>query len=157
MRLPIIPINIYTPRGQKRVYDLIDTGSEETLMSKRLYNELNLNGIPLQVLLVTADGKRNLISAIDTNFKIGPIDNNEARFEINSALVLDQMPSIDRNCPTASNLNLFENATDLVRNNKFPNLSDSNLHIIIGVREASLINYDKVRDLESLVALANQL
>ena len=114
--------------GKKRVYALIDTGSEETLISKRLYHELNLKGIPLQVLLVTADGKRNLISSIDTNFKIGPIGNNEARFEINSALVLDQMPSIDRNCPTATNLRSFGNATDLVRNNKFPNMVDSNMH-----------------------------
>ena len=64
---------------------------------------MNLQGVPLQVLLVTADGKRNLISTIDTNFKVGPIDNNEVRYEINSALVLDQMPSIDQNCPTASN------------------------------------------------------
>ena len=41
VRLPIIHIKIYTPRGQKRVYALIDTGSEETLISQRLYNELN--------------------------------------------------------------------------------------------------------------------
>ena len=138
--LPIVPIKIYTPRGQRKVYVLIDTGSEETLISKKLYNELNFKGIPLQVLLVTADGKRNLISSIDTSFKIAPIVNSEARFDISSTLVLDQMPSIGKNCPNASNLNLFENATDLVRNNKFPNLSDSTLNIIISVREASLIN-----------------
>ena len=69
------------------------------MISKRLYHKLNLKGIPLQELVVTADGKRNLIFSINTNFKIGPIGNNEARFEINSALVLDQMPSIDKNCP----------------------------------------------------------
>ena len=28
VRLPILPVKIYTPRGQKRVYALIDTGSE---------------------------------------------------------------------------------------------------------------------------------
>ena len=55
------------------------------------------------------------------------------------------MPSIDQNCPIASNLSFFENATDLIQKNKFPNLVDSSLHIIIGVREAGLINYDKVR------------
>ena len=63
-------------------------GSEETLISKRLYRKLNMKGIPLEVLLVTADGKRNLISSINTNFKVGPIDNKEVRFEINSDLVL---------------------------------------------------------------------
>ena len=56
---------------------------------------MNLQGVPLQVLLVTADGKRNLISTIDTKFKIGPIDRKEIKFDITSALVIDQMPSID--------------------------------------------------------------
>ena len=60
---------------------------------------MNLQGIPLQVLLVTADGKRNLTSTIDTKFKVGPIDNKGVKFEINSALVLDKMPSTDQNCP----------------------------------------------------------
>ena len=106
---------------------------------------MNLQRVPLQVLLVTADGKHNLISNIDTKFKIGHIDNKVVKFEINSALVLDQMPSIDQNCPIAYNLNCFENATDLIRSNKFPNLVDSSLNVIIGVREAGLINYDKVR------------
>ena len=36
VRLPILPIKVYTARGQKRVYALIDTGSEETLISKKL-------------------------------------------------------------------------------------------------------------------------
>ena len=56
---------------------------------------MNLYGVPLQVLLVTADGKRNLISTFDTKFKIGPIDKKEMKFNIPSALVSDQMPLID--------------------------------------------------------------
>ena len=60
---------------------------------------MNLQGIPLQVLLITADGKQILISTIDTKFKVGPIDNKGVKFDINSALDLDQMPSIDQNCP----------------------------------------------------------
>ena len=98
-----------------------------------------------QSLLVTADGKINLISTIDTKFKIGPIDKKEVKFNISSALILDQMPSIDQNCPVASNLGSFKNATDLIRLNKFPNLIDSSLHVIIGIREAELINFEKIR------------
>ena len=128
------PIKIYAPRGERRIYALIDTGLEETSISKKLYREMNLQGVPLQVLLVTADGKRNLISTIDTKLKIGPIDKKETKFNISSALVLEQMPSIDQNCPIAANLSSFKNVTDLIQNNKFPNLLDSNLHVIIGVR-----------------------
>ena len=106
---------------------------------------MNLQVVPLQVLLVTADGKRNLISTIDTKFKIGPIDKKETKFNISSALVLEQMPSIDQNCPIAANLSSFKNVTDLIQNNKFPNLFDSDLHVIVGIREAELINFEKIR------------
>ena len=60
-------------------------------------------------------------------------------------MVIDQMPSIDHSYPVADNLNSFKNLTDLLQNNKFPNLFDSDLHIIVGIREAGLINYEKIR------------
>ena len=143
--MPIIPVNVYTARGRKRVYALLDTGSEETLISKQLYSELGFKGVPVEVLLITADGKRSMISSLDTSLSIGPVDNSHIRFEINNALVLNDMPSIDKNFPTSENLNCFENAYDLIKNGKFPILSDKNLHVIVGIREASLINYDRVR------------
>ena len=108
VRLPILLIKKYTPSGEKRVYAFIDTGSEETLISKKLYKEMNLYWVLLQVLLVTADGKRNLVSTFDTKFKIGPIDKKETKFNIDSALVLDQMPSIEQNFPVATNLDSFK-------------------------------------------------
>ena len=124
---------------------MLDTGSEETLISKQLYSELGFKGVPVEVLLITADGKRSMISSLDTSLSIGPVDNSHIRFEINNALVLNDMPSIDKNFPTSENLNCFENAYDLIKNGKFPILSDKNLHVIVGIREASLINYDRVR------------
>ena len=110
-----------------------------------MYREINLYGVTLQVLLVTADGTRNLVSTYDTKFKIGPIDKKETKFDISSALVLDKMPSIDQNFPTANNLRLFKNMTDLIKGNKFPNLYDTELHMIIGVRKAEIINFEKTR------------
>ena len=86
-----------------------------------------------------------MISSLDTSFELGPVDNSQIKFKINSALVLNDMPSIDKNFPTSENLSGFENAYDLIRNRKFPDLSDENLHVIVGIREASLINYDRVR------------
>ena len=65
---------------------------------------MSSQGVPLQVLLVTTDGKRNLISTNDTKFKIGPIDKKTIKFNKSSALVSDQMHSIDQNCHIASNL-----------------------------------------------------
>ena len=45
VRLPILPVHVYTSRDSKLVYALLDTASEETLISKRLYNELNLKWV----------------------------------------------------------------------------------------------------------------
>ena len=46
VRLPVLPVNVYTARGHKRVYALLDTGSEETLVSRQLYSELGFKGFP---------------------------------------------------------------------------------------------------------------
>ena len=133
VRLPILPVRVYSPKGSKLVYALIDSGSEETLISKSLYDELKLCGIPLDVLLITANGSRNLISTFDTSFKVGPADSG-VKFDVNQALVMDCLPDIDNNFPTSQNLHPFKNISDLIRNNKFPRLIDSHLNIIIGVR-----------------------
>ena len=97
------------------------------------------------MLLVTADGKRNLIFTVDAKFKISPIDQKEIQFDISSALVIDKMPSIGHSYPVADNLKSFKNVTDLLQNNKFHTLLDFDLHIIVGICEAALINYDKIR------------
>ena len=82
VRLPILLVKIYIPRGEKRVYVLIDTGLDENLLSRKLYGEMNLQDVPLQVLLVSANGRRSLVSTIDTKFRIGPIDNKATRIDI---------------------------------------------------------------------------
>ena len=87
----------------------------------------------MEVLLVTADGKCILLSSVDTSFPIGPVDNTHIRFKVDNALVLNDMPSIDKNFPTSENLGCFDNAYDLIRNGKFPTLTDDKLHIIVGV------------------------
>ena len=95
--MPILPVNVYTPKGYKRVYALLDSGSEECLVSRELYSEMGLKGVPLEVLLITADGKRSVVSSIDTNFSIGPVDHIPTKFEIKNALVLNEMPPIGKN------------------------------------------------------------
>ena len=65
VRLPILPVRVYTPSGYKVVYALIESGNEECLVSKKLYRELNLYGVSLQVLLITADGTCSLVCTYD--------------------------------------------------------------------------------------------
>ena len=90
VRSPILPVRVYTSRGSNLVYALLDRGSEETLFSKRLHNELNLKGKPLEVLLITANGTQNLVLTFDTNFKIVPARNCVERFNISQQLVMDE-------------------------------------------------------------------
>ena len=72
VRLPVLRIRVYSHKGSKLVYVLLDSGSEDTLISRTLFNELKLGGIPLDVLLITANGSRNLISTFNTSFKSWP-------------------------------------------------------------------------------------
>ena len=58
---------------------------------------------------------------------------------------MDSHPSIDLHFPIPSNLCPFKNTADLIRNNKFPKLADSDMHLIIGIREGELTNIDKIR------------
>ena len=87
------------------VYCLLQFGSEECLISKELFNGLNLEGDPLQVLLIKADDERSLISTYSTN--------------IADALVLDKLPDLKGNYPTSRNLKFFDNGSDLIKQNKF--------------------------------------
>ena len=87
--------------------------------------------VPLQVLLITANGSRNLVSKFDTNFKIRPADDSAIKFDINQALVINELPSIEQNFPTRDNMRFFQNTTDLVKGNKFPKLADIRLNLII--------------------------
>ena len=59
------------------------------LVSRELYSEMGLKGVPLEVLLITVDGKRSVVSSIDTNFSIRPVDHIPTKFEIINALVLN--------------------------------------------------------------------
>ena len=99
LRFPLLPVRVYTSRGSKLVYALLDSGSEESLVSKSLYDELKMKGAPLEVLLITTNGSRNSVSTFDTNFKIGPADDSATKFDINQALVFNELPSIEQKFP----------------------------------------------------------
>ena len=62
---------------------------------------------------------------------------------------MDCLPDTENNFPSSENLHPFKNISDLIRNNKFPHLIYSRLNIIIGVRQASLINFEKIRKPEN--------
>ena len=55
------------------------------------------------------------------------------------------MPPIGENFPTSENLRDFSNSRDLIRNGKFPVLSDRKLHIIVGIKQANLMIYNRIR------------
>ena len=100
VRLPILPVRVCSLKGNKLVYSLVDSGSEESLISRSLFEKLKLCGIPLELLLITANGYRNLISTFDTSFKVGPVD-SRVKFDISQALVMDDLLCISNNFPTS--------------------------------------------------------
>ena len=83
---------------------LIESGFKEILILKKLLKDLKLCAIPLQVLLVTADGAHSLFSTNNTSFNIGLYDHPNLTYDISDALVIENLPLTDKNYPIASNL-----------------------------------------------------
>ena len=96
-------------------------------------------------MLITANGSRNLVSMQETSFRIGPIESRDVKYKISQALVMNSLPSIGQNFPIPSNLCSFKITADLFKTNKFPKVTDSDLHLIIGIREDELNNFEKIR------------
>ena len=143
--MPVLPVRISTHHGNKIVYALIDTGCQESLVSKKLCNELKINGPCLQVCLVTTDGEKKLVNSKNVDLQIGPIDSVCKKYPIYNALMVEKLPSINNCFPNSANLKHFKNASDLVSGGKFPDLVDNNLHLLIGIKESYMTSFSKVR------------
>ena len=79
---------------------------------------------------------------------IGPA-NSGVKFEVSQALVMDCLPDIGNNFPTSQNLHPFKNSSDLIRDNKFSRLIDTKVNLIVGIRQAGLINNEKIQKPEN--------
>ena len=91
--------------------------------------------------MITANGRRNNLQSLHASFNISSID-IVARHKINDALVVEHLPSLDFNFPSNYELQNFSNTHDLAYENKFPNLPDCDLQLIIGMKEVHLITFD---------------
>ena len=58
-----------------------------------------MKGVPLEVLLITANGSRNLVSTFGTNFKITSAHDSAAKFDINQALVMNELHPLNKIFP----------------------------------------------------------
>ena len=56
-KMPIVPIRVAYNTGSRITYALLDTGSEETLVSCKLYDDLKLNGAPCKCVLFTGNNE----------------------------------------------------------------------------------------------------
>ena len=73
VRLHVLPVVVSNECGdEKEVYAMFDNGSEESLISKDLVDFLGLKGDPINVKMLTADGRSSNICTAQVDFKIGP-------------------------------------------------------------------------------------
>ena len=95
VRLHVLPVVVSNECGdEKEVYAMFDNGSEESLISKYLVDFLGLKGDPINVKMLTADGRSSNICTAQVDFKIGPLSRN-ATYDISGALTMETLPSID--------------------------------------------------------------
>ena len=143
VRLHVLPVVVSNECGdEKEVYAMFGNGSEESLISKDLVDFLGLKGDPINVKMLTADGRSSNICTAQVDFKIGTLSRN-ATYDISGALTMETLPSIDSNFPCISNLSCHEHLKDLTSN--FPLLSDQKLHVLIGTKECFISQQTRVR------------
>ena len=70
LHIPILPIYVSANGNRKLIYGLIDSGSEETLIDNNVSDFLNNHGNPLDVVLVTANGRRSFLQRHHVTFDI---------------------------------------------------------------------------------------
>ena len=142
-RLHVLPVVVSNERGdEKEVYAMLDSGSEESLLSKEVADFLELPGVKKDVVVITADGRRTPINTLQVKLHVGPL-NRAARYDVSDVLVMDNLQSIGPNVPCAENLSQHEYLSDLIEH--FPRLADDRLQFIIGTKETFLTHRTNVR------------
>ena len=142
-RLHVLPVVVSNENGEEReVYALLDSGSEETLLSKEISDFLEFPGIAADIVVITADGRRTPVSTNQVSFTVGPLSRS-AKYKLSDVLVMTDLPSIGPNFPSEANLACHEHLLDLVGH--FPKLHDDCLHLIIGAKETFISHFTRVR------------
>ena len=85
--MPVVPFHISANGNRKLVYGLLDSDSEETLISNKLADFLKLKGDPLDVVLITADERHNNLQTQDATFNNISVDDVTGH-KISDALVV---------------------------------------------------------------------
>ena len=102
-RLPIMPIKINLQTGSKIVYALLDSGSDESIISIELYDNLTLTGENCKCVLVTADNKKSILNTVSTSFKVGAFNGVKTHL-FKDALAINNLPDISNCLPSARNI-----------------------------------------------------
>ena len=114
---------------------------EENVISKKLAQFLNWPETVLDVVLITANRKCMPIRTVNTSFEVSSISDFTWR-KILNVLIVDKFPPIGSNFLANDNLWRFKNVKDLTDLYMLLILSENQLWIIIGVKEANLISFD---------------
>ena len=142
-RLHVLPVVVSNERGdEKEVYAMLDSGSEESLLSEEVADFLELPGVKKDVVVITADGRRTPINTLQVKLHVGPL-NRAARYDVSDVLIMDNLQSIGPNVPCAENLSQHEYLSDLIEH--FPRVADDRLQFIIGTKETFLTHRTNVR------------
>ena len=127
--LRIVPVKVCNPDRTREVetYAFIDNGSDTTLCTKSLVEELNLPSKPAEFTLTTVNdqNKRRFGQEVELNVRAL---SSHSGIRIERVWTVERLPISERSIPTVDEINRWPH----LHNIKFPKLDHGRVTILIG-------------------------
>lgn len=144
LKVPTVIVSDKTnPDGNSKVCRaMLDDGSVLNLCSRKLATELGLKGTPVFINLETADGVVKPVHTEKVSLCISGFRRNEV-FVLDEVLIMDKLPDVKGNVLKSNDLSGYPHLVDL--RVEFPDLTDNDVHLIIGIGEQNLHEFSQIR------------
>ena len=127
--LRIVPVKVSNEEGTREIqtYAFIDNGSDTTLCTTELVDELNLPIEPCEFSLTTINGKIKTRSGQEVKMNVRNI-NGDGDIHLDRVWTVESLPISEKDIPTAEEINHWSHLSDI----ELPRLENGKVLILIG-------------------------
>ena len=134
-RLKVLPVRVTNAEtgAQQDVLALLDGGSDTHLISKRLYDELALTGVPVRNRMSLTDGETRTSDTFETQLEILGLNEAET-FELTDVRVVDKLSDLSASVPKETDFERYPHLADIA----LPIINRDSVDLLIGLNHRIL-------------------
>ena len=127
--LRVVPVKVKNEDGTREIetYAFIDSGSDTTLCSKDLVQELNLSSKPCEFTLTTVNGRDESRNGQEVKLNIQSVKYGGS-IQLDRVWTVESLPISEQCIPTIEDISRWSHLSDL----EFPRLKNAKVTILIG-------------------------